>query len=139
MIILYDKRNIGSLLSSTYYIHDVEKVFSLKSVSTPALQKDGAKEILKVIDGVTVKKGSYVKTKFGECSINDLSTGCKALLLANYFGENNIVNFSECGDNVIDYASTMKRRIKAYIPQILTLNNNRVVEYNNKIVKVGDL
>lgn len=58
------------------------------------------KNLMLKIDGVDLIKGKYIRTKFGETSLNNLSTGCKAAIIMKDDPES-VINLSEMGSNVI--------------------------------------
>lgn len=70
-------------------------------------------EAMNKIDGVTVKKGTYIKTKFGECSMYQLQTGVKQVLNALYYKDTNIlVPMVEAGPNALYTLMDISRREK---------------------------
>lgn len=58
------------------------------------------KNLMLKIDGVDLIKGKYIRTKFGETSLNNLSTGCKAAIIMKD-DPSSVINLSEMGSNVI--------------------------------------
>ena len=58
------------------------------------------KNLMLKIDGVDLIKGKHIRTKFGETSLNNLSTGCKAAIIMKDDPEL-VINLSEMGSNVI--------------------------------------
>ena len=58
------------------------------------------KNLMLKIDGVDLIKGKYIRTKFGETSLNNLSTGCKAAIIMKD-DPKSVINLSEMGSNVI--------------------------------------
>lgn len=60
----------------------------------------GLKNLMFKIDGVDLIKGKYIRTKFGETSLNNLSTGCKAAIIMKD-DPGSVINLSEMGSNVI--------------------------------------
>lgn len=58
------------------------------------------KNLMLKIDGVDLIKGKYIRTKFGETSLNNLSTGCKAAIIMKD-DPGSVINLSEMGSNVI--------------------------------------
>lgn len=76
-------------------IYDVEagfRIFKKSIINNPLYW-----EIVHDIDKVSEINGDYIKTPFGGTSSDNLSSGCKALLLAVATGT--WVNFLEAGDN----------------------------------------
>lgn len=58
------------------------------------------KNLMLKIGGVDLIKGKYIRTKFGETSLNNLSTGCKAAIIMKD-DPSSVINLSEMGSNVI--------------------------------------
>lgn len=58
------------------------------------------KNLMLKIDGVDIIKGKYIRTKFGETSLNNLSTGCKVAIIMTD-NPKETANLSEMGANVI--------------------------------------
>lgn len=55
----------------------------------------------------SIDKADYVgngriKTVFGDTTIENLSTGCKALILLNHY-KDRVISINECGENALDY------------------------------------
>ena len=61
-----------------------------------------SRELMLVIDGVKVKKGNYIETKFGSTDIKNLSSGCKTGLLALEYNGKGCINTECMGENVFD-------------------------------------
>ena len=64
------------------------------------------------IDGATYLGDNYFTTFLGRTSIENLSTGCKTLILLNHSDElgNVVIDVSECGENALDYVFMMKNK-----------------------------
>lgn len=78
---------------------------------------------MKEIDGISIKKGNYIKTKFGETSLDSISTGLKTLLNLCYLQKNDLkyaVNITECGPNVLKLIFTD-----------FDIDNELLLEHNN--------
>lgn len=96
-------------------INDVEVYFDRISY---IILKDKKlfKSVISKIDNAEYIPDNIIETPFGRTVINDLSSGCKALLIALTFPEY-ITNFTEAGDNVlklaVEYSKT--REINIFI------------------------
>lgn len=98
--------------NNTNIIYDVEQTFFLNKhiIKREALYG----KIVKSIDNVLEFKGDYIETPFGGTSIESLSSGAKALLLA-VNKQDHWVNFLEAGENVMNLAVEISRDIDLHI------------------------
>ena len=109
MLTLYDDKTIGN----KEYIKDIEASFAFYKDAIVKLPQ--LKEVCSTIDNISYIKGAYIETPFGATSIDDLSTGCKALLLAILLSaEDIIVSFVESGENVLSFALRKGYKINIY-------------------------
>ena len=83
-------------------IYDAEEWFKyhLEASGGEAFNNDISNRILHRIEGATKRKGNEIITKYGKTHIKDISTGCKAVLLALNF-PNYCVSNIEMGDNAM--------------------------------------
>ena len=89
------------------FVNDVEIFFNFDLAYN--LKTDEAiNKILKTIDGAHIINGNVVETKFGVTTLSNLSTGCKALIIA-WLNPSLIVNFTEVGDNVVELAVELSK------------------------------
>lgn len=67
------------------------------------------KEAMLVIDSAKYLENGMIETPFGRTEVQNLSSGCKTLILLNHRKElgNPIINIGECGKNVLDYIFKM--------------------------------
>ena len=117
MLTLYDDKTIGN----KEYIKDIEASFAFYKDAIVKLPQ--LKEVCSTIDNISYIKGAYIETPFGATSIDDLSTGCKALLLAILLSaEDIIVSFVESGENVLSFALRKGYKINIYCLSTLQVN-----------------
>lgn len=99
-------------------------------------------KILEEIDGAHIISNDIVETKFGRTIITNLSTGCKALLIAAK-KSGLIVNFTEAGNNVVELAVELSKDIDMHIYTRNRIafhkNHNFIINHNGKEMTVGDL
>lgn len=89
------------------FVNDVEIFFNFDLAYN--LKTDEAiNKILKTIDGAHIINGNVVETKFGVTTLSNLSTGCKALIIA-LLNPGLTVNFTEVGDNVVELAVELSK------------------------------
>lgn len=89
------------------FVNDVEIFFNFDLAYN--LKTDEAiNKILKTIDGAHIINGNVVETKFGVTTLSNLSTGCKALIIA-LLNQGLTVNFTEVGDNVVELAVELSK------------------------------
>ena len=111
MLYIYSKGYINSL--NKEFVVDVEKRFSY--IYSDILKMKNFNKIIKEIDDAEYLGDGTLKGKFGICGLNDISTGCKAVLLSCYYGESKIVNFVECGDNAFNCAQNLDVECHVYL------------------------
>lgn len=83
--------------------------FNIEARFIPLLESDNtlfnddtSTKILQRIDGMTMRyDNETIKAKFGAVRMQDLSTGCKGLLLATKFNDKWIINIDGLGYNCI--------------------------------------
>lgn len=98
---LYINTSLDSIDKSKF-VDDVDIYFNFDLANN--LKSDKIIDrILEVIDGAHIIAGNVVETKFGVTTLSNLSTGCKALIIA-YLNPRLTVNFILVGDNVIELA-----------------------------------
>lgn len=117
-------------------ITDVEGVF--KIFEDRDMKDPVALKLIKEIDSAKYYSDSNVKTPFGLANIYQLSSGCKAALLAIWSGV--VVNFTEAGDNV--YEALLKyakdRDVKIWTNNRLMLNSKEIVCMDGKMMTAND-
>lgn len=119
-------------------IWDVEPRF--KAVYKNLLKMKETSLIVKYIDEAEFIDKETLKGKFGIFSFKDISTGCKALLLSNYYKDSKIVNFIECGDNVFQCANDLNIDCYIYVNRLFILNDtNTIVMYDKQPFKNSKL
>lgn len=90
-------------------------------------------EFMKHIDNAEYIGNGLIKTIFGVTEIQNLSSGCKTLILLNHQDElgNCVINISECGQNALDFVFKMDNK------KVLLTFKNRPYNYDvNKLVNV---
>ena len=99
MITLYVDKN--KIMNKKHYIESVDLTFDKLIYNLEITEKD--KVDIKHIDNAHYEGNGYIVTPFGRTEIQNLSTGCKTLILLNHSEElgNPIVYIGECGKNVL--------------------------------------
>lgn len=131
-----------SLIQNLQKINDVESYFSMIILKEKFLNKEYT-EIMKSIDNIKNRKGSFIETPFGKTSIDNLSTGCKTALLCKLNRNKNIaINITECGANALKeiFKHSKEENIILFTKIPLHVYGNEKIEciLNNKI-KVNTL
>lgn len=113
-------------------IKDVESAFKFEVMTTPLgtipFNDEISNIIIKQIDKVIERHGRGIVTLFGETTIQEVSTGCKAALMAATHSNYCISNI-EIGQNVIPVLLSLSDSIDSHI---LALNN--IEALSDKIV-----
>lgn len=92
---------------------DAEVIFNALLMQGEKFDDPLSREVMQKIDRVTVKKGLYIVTNFGECSLYQLTTGTKTVLNAlHYRDTNTLVPMVEAGPNAISTLMDISRREK---------------------------
>lgn len=112
------------------FIDDVEVYFRY-FLMDDIEPNDLVNKILLEIDGATNLKGRYIDSRFGGTCTENLSSGCKALLIAVY-NQDKIVNFTEAGINVVKLAVELSQTmdLHIYTQNIITFAKHRDVIIN---------
>lgn len=89
---------------------------------------------IRVIDSAEYMGNGHIKTVFGITSIENLSTGCKALILIHHYNDK-IININECGENVLDIIYNKIQEGSIFVDFVLypyNYNpNNKVILHRN--------
>ena len=98
--------------------------------------------VLKEIDGASIISGTSVETKFGITDMTNLSSGCKALLVAMHEPDM-IVNFIMAGRNAVRLALGISQFIdmRIYTPNSVSLYREDLqidVNLDGEIVKAEE-
>jgi hypothetical protein len=100
MVHLYTSKT--SIPSNLKYVYDAEGQFLLCSLRmTNIFNNEVSNKFIEDIEGITSRIGDAVTNKFGTYSIKNVSTGCKAGLLAINYPDYAVSNI-EMGDNVLE-------------------------------------
>lgn len=133
MIKIY--KNIKAIKKEDTFIRNIDVYFDGKIYELQITEKD--RYCMEKIDSARYDGNGYITTPFGKTEIQNLSTGCKTLILINHSHELNdaIVNIGECGKNVLDIIFSMDN-IRVYldycsIPNNYDFNKTVCVLYNN--------
>lgn len=98
MLTIATKRELNSINK----IADVESRFRVLLKTGEKFESDIYTSIIKVIDLVEEREGNIIRNQFGETTLEKLSTGCKAVMLAVYYNKKNVyVSIEECGENAL--------------------------------------
>ncbi|MBR1455078.1 MAG: DUF4869 domain-containing protein [Lachnospiraceae bacterium] len=118
------------------FILDAEAYFYAKANELVCIKEFD--DIIKSIDDATVivkePMNCIVKTKFGTTVVQNISTGCKSLIVA-VANPNMVVNFNEAGDNVIDKAIELARKLDMNIwlnVPLASLYDDDIVEFDGE-------
>lgn len=99
-------------LKSVNKIKDVESRFRMLLNLGEKFELDIYTLIMKSIDLVNERKGNIIRNRFGETTLENLSTGCKAVILAVFYNKENIyVSIEECGENALDVLFKISERL----------------------------
>lgn len=123
-------------------IEDVESRFKLLYSQNEIFDAELYLNIMKKIDRVIQKKGKIIETPFNYTTIENLSTGCKALLLILYYkdSENILVSIEECGNNAIEVLFSLCNYmdLNVYVSSYFSIYDENVVcKIDNDYVKGG--
>lgn len=124
-------------------INDVEAGFKQLKYYGELFDDEISRKIMKLIDGVSFKDGDYIKTPFGTTNLDNLSTGCKAVLLAYYYRneKNTLVNVIECGDNAILVLFQLAKKLdlRVFTYSYIKILDNKAECFINNIKTVSGL
>ena len=107
----------GKDINEIRKINDIESRFRVLLSNGEAFDKDVYNKIMAQIDGVTERRDTVIKTRFGITTLDNLSTGCKTVMLAIYYvGTDIFVRIDECGENALKvlYLLSDKLNINAF-------------------------
>lgn len=93
-----------TLLNGKHFIRGVDATFNIQI--TGSILDDIDIQVMKDIDNAVLldAKLGTIKTPYGICSIESLSTGCKCIILARHLvkdGYHGVLNVSECGASAL--------------------------------------
>lgn len=98
--------------------------------------KDVLVDVISQIDNATFIVSDIIKTPFGETRLYDVSTGCKAVIIAMLYPDF-CVSYMEVGHNVFDYTVNLSNHRDMYIftPIVLFAKdmNSRIYMDNTKV------
>lgn len=124
------------------YIHDVEAVFNLNEPLLNELYFDeDSVHALKKIEGMTDRNGKYVTTKYGTILLSEISTGCKAVLLA-INNANYLVDSDEMGYNALTVLEEIARTkdVSILVHRVLgILPQDAIYEINGDLCDGADV
>lgn len=106
--------------------------------------KDVYKKIMRKIDKAELLDTDLIETPFGKTTLNNLSTGCKTVILSVFLSEDNVfIPLGECGNNALSVLFELSKQynLKGYVdyPFILRdkdiscIINDKFVEGANNI------
>lgn len=95
---------------------DVEAWFSILVKYGETFDGDDFRDIMEKIDSVSCKEGIEIKTEFGTATLNELSTGCKTVLLAVLGAKEEIyVPIDGCGENALKVLFQYAEKTDIYV------------------------
>ena len=128
MLQIYSKVKYGSKT----YVDDVDKFFEVAKKSIVKHSK--YRDIIRSIDKAAYVSNDTIRTAYGITGIHNLSSGCKALLIATAYPTYK-VNFEEAGDNVIELAVELSKKYNIQIVFNRTAaikNGDTEIEFNGE-------
>lgn len=93
--------------------------------------------IMKAIDNVVKYSKGLITTKFGNTLIFDLSTGCKACILANHSNDSTVINIEQCGKNALNVIFALDN--KRYLMRFSGITRDVKIKNPIKINKTGNI
>lgn len=88
--------------SKKRFIRDVVAKFDMSLVDPNKTYDDEKSEYaLKEIEGMTLRDGNNIKSKFGIVNLHNISASCKAALLCATLPDDFLINIDEAGDNAV--------------------------------------
>lgn len=91
------------------------------------------RNIIYQVDGARLNPDSSVSGKFGLTNLFNISSGCKAILLAVYYSNDSDtwVNFNSAGENVLRLMYNLAKHIEIRIKYdgVVTASNDSLVEF----------
>ena len=121
-------------------IEDVESRFELLIKTGEKFEDDIYTQVMQQIDGVISRDNEIIETKFGKTLINNLSTGCKSVILMIFYRDSNyFVNIDDCGDNAIKIVFSLgdSMNIKAFTASHIKINGDNITCMLNDHLCVG--
>ena len=95
-------------------LHDVEIYFN-SFYDFTEFNKPIYKKIVRKIDNAILDDNGIIQSPIGKCTLKDISTGCKSILLLVYLKDSDIiVPLNECGLNAIDVAFELGASMDLY-------------------------
>ena len=110
-------------------IYDVESHFKALMNIGEKFNDDIYTKIMQHIDNINQRDGGYIVTRFGGTDISNLSSGCKAVILAvRYRNSDKAVSVDECGDNALKvlFKISEKMDLTVYVSNYITVYDNTV-------------
>ncbi len=126
--------NKNAIQKGTKLIQNIDSYFNSLILTEKLKLDDNDIIFLKEIDGSTLSKDDgYIDTPFSNhVDILKISTGTKTLILANHCSENDIIDISQCGYNVIEILFNNMDNKKYYLSFCIIPDNLKIsVRINN--------
>ena len=137
---LYIKNKLTAQENCNLITH-IDKEFDWYYKTKGLTDSSIVKKALSNIDGATLLSKNSVETGFGKTVVTDLSTGCKALILAINF-PNKVIDFSDVGSNVLDEAIEIggQHDMQIYLPYTMEVAPTKCnVNFNGKVINAYQL
>jgi hypothetical protein len=118
-------------------IRNIDTVFKFNLISGKLAITDEMKTYIKQIDNAEIVSDTEMITDFGRCSINNLSTGVKTVILMMMYKDKYNFDLTFCGKNVLYKAFELadKYGIDIIIRHIeIPDNTDYTFKINNRIV-----
>lgn len=122
-------------------VKDIESRFDVLVNSGVKFKEDIYTFIMEEIDNVTFRNDDIIETPFGRTLITNLSSGCKAVILAMYYNDKDIyICIDECGNNALKVLFELSKKwdVKTYINREIALEDDTITcKINNEQLTGG--
>lgn len=124
-------RIITKKIDGVRLINDIDSRFNLE-LYTERFDRLIYRMIMKEIDSAEIIEDTVIRTPFGVTVMNNLSHGCKTVMLAVLYSGNDIyVPLNECGDNGIKLLFKIAKEYK----MDLNVITNRVISIYDEYIE----
>lgn len=118
-----------SKLKPKKLVKDTEQMFNTLRISGEKFKEKIYTDIMKSIDNVQYRDDDIIETAFGKTLIDNLSTGCKAVILSVFFHKTDtIVSIDECGTNaiIVLFRLASKIDLSVYTENVLKIDDKNI-------------
>lgn len=131
--------NSKSFIDCNKYLDTIDTTFN--TIHTSVINHPLFNEILNTIDHSTYVGDGIIKTRFGVTTLNNISSGCKTLLVALIFPDY-WIDFLDAGANVFRYAVRISKDYELKIVthgKTLDSRDDIMVELNGIQISAKDI